>query len=68
MSLMLRSGRADWMVVAPEEAAVLGGQGLKLVTFSDMPAGPARHLYCSAGVPTEWIARVDRALDAGASR
>lgn len=68
MSLMLRSGRADWMVVAPEEAAVLGGQGLKLVTFSDMPAGPARHLYCSADVPTEWIARVNRALDAGASR
>lgn len=63
MSRMLRSGRADWMIVAPEEAAVLGGDGLRLVSFTDTPAGPARHLYCSADVPAGWLAAVDRALD-----
>lgn len=68
MSLMLRSGRADWMVVAPEEAAVLGGDGLKLVIFADVPAGPTRHLYCSQDVPAEWMARIDRGLDAAAAR
>ena len=63
MGRMRRSGRADWMIVAPEEAAVLGGAGLRLVTFSDVPVGPARHLYCSTDVPSAWLARIDRALD-----
>lgn len=64
MSRMLQSGRADWMIVAPEEAAVLGAPGLRLVTLTDLPDGPTRHLYCSADVPAEWLARIDRALAA----
>lgn len=68
MSRMLRLGRADWMVVTPEEAAVLGGDGLRLVAFADAPEGPTRHLYCSADVPAEWLARIDRALEANLAR
>lgn len=64
MSRMLQSGRADWMIVAPEEAAVLGAAGLRLVTLTDLPDGPTRHLYCSADLPAEWLARIDRALAA----
>lgn len=64
MSLMLRSGRADWMIVAPEEAEVLGGPGLRLLTLSDVPEGPTRHLYCSQDLPADWIERIDRALAA----
>lgn len=62
MSQMLRSGRADWMIVAPEEAAVLGGAGLREQTLADVPEGPTRHLYCSEDVPADWIQRIDRAL------
>jgi polar amino acid transport system substrate-binding protein len=64
MAQMLRSGRADWMIVAPEEAAVLGGTGLRLHTLADAPQGSTRHLYCSTDVPTDWLARIDRALPA----
>jgi polar amino acid transport system substrate-binding protein len=62
MSLMLRSQRADWMIVAPEEAAVLGSPGLQLITFTDVPQGLSRHLYCGAYVPDAWLARIDQAL------
>lgn len=62
MSLMLQSRRADWMIVTPEEAAVVGAPGLHLIAFADVPTGVARHLYCSADVPDEWLARIDRAL------
>jgi polar amino acid transport system substrate-binding protein len=62
MSLMLRSGRADWMIVAPEEAAVLGAPDLRLVRFDDVPYGPTRHLYCTDDVPDAWMARIDAAL------
>ena len=62
MSQMLRSGRADWMIVAPEEAAVLGGPGLRLVPLQDLPEGQTRHLYCTRDVPADWLARIDRAL------
>jgi polar amino acid transport system substrate-binding protein len=62
MALMLRSGRADWMIVAPEEAQVLGGAGLRLVALADAPPGPTRHLYCSLDVPDAWMARIDAAL------
>ena len=66
MAQMLRSGRADWMIVAPEEAAVLGGPGLHLLRLSDAHAGPTRHLYCSNAVPAAWLARIDEALLAAA--
>lgn len=62
MARMLQAGRADWMIVAPEEADALLLPGLRLVEFSDMPLGPSRHLYCSADVPVDWIERIDRAL------
>ena len=63
MAVMLQAGRADWMIVAPEEADALRLPGLKLVSLSDMPEGPTRHLYCSSDVPPDWIERIDRALD-----
>jgi polar amino acid transport system substrate-binding protein len=62
MAQMLRSGRADWIVVAPEEAGVLGGAGLRLVLLTDVPEGATRHLYCSADVGGERMQRIDRAL------
>ena len=62
MGLMLRSRRADWMIVAPEEAGVLGAGELRRVTFDDVPEGPERHLYCSSALPAEWLARIDAAL------
>jgi hypothetical protein len=64
MSRMLDSGRADWMIVAPEEAAVLARRGLHLVRLSDASDGPARYLYCSADVPAAWMAGIDKALAA----
>lgn len=62
MSKMLVSRRADWMIVAPEEAAVLTQRGLRLTRLTDAPDGPTRHLYCSADVPADWMARIDSAL------
>jgi polar amino acid transport system substrate-binding protein len=65
MSLMLVSGRADWMIVSPEEADVLLQQGLHLARLTDAQDGPTRHLYCSGDVPADWMARIDEALRAG---
>ena len=62
MSQMLRSGRADWMIVAPAEAAVLQGADLRLLVLDDVPDGEDRHLYCSRDVPDAWMARIDAAL------
>lgn len=62
MRWMLLSNRADWMIVAPEEAAMLAAPGLRLVRFADVPAGPARHLYCSSDLPQAWLDGIDRAL------
>lgn len=62
MGQMLRSGRADWMIVAPEEAQSLASPELRLVPLQDEPDGPTRHLYCSRAVPMAWMERIDRAL------
>ena len=62
MARMLRSGRADWMIVAPEEAASLAAGELVLVALAGMPPGPTRHLYCSRDLPDAWLARIDAAL------
>lgn len=67
MSRMLASGRADWMIVAPEEAEVLMQPGLLLRTLGDEPQGPTRHLYCNHDVPAAWIERIDQALAREAS-
>jgi polar amino acid transport system substrate-binding protein len=63
MAQMLRSERADWMIVAPEEADVIVGAGLRLVPLAGMPDGPTRHLYCSRALPEAWRARIDAALE-----
>lgn len=62
MSQMLRSGRADWMIVAPEEGQLAVGQGLRLLRLAGMPDGQSRHLYCSGDLPDAWLARIDEAL------
>ena len=62
MARMLVSGRADWMLVAPEEASLLAAPQLRLLPLADEPKGQTRHLYCSRAVPEAWIARIDRAL------
>ena len=64
MARMLASDRADWMLVAPEEAEMLTAPDLRLLPLVDEPRGQTRHLYCSRAVPAEWMARIDRALAA----
>lgn len=72
MARMVAAGRADWMIVGPEEAPALlarvpaGGRALRLVHLADLPPGEARHLYCNRAVPAAWLARVDDALAARA--
>jgi polar amino acid transport system substrate-binding protein len=76
MLSMLLAGRADWMIVAPEESLVLqeeagtAAAGLRSVAFADTQAGETRHLYCSRAVPDAWLKRIDQALaaQAGAGR
>ncbi|MDP2369538.1 hypothetical protein [Rhodoferax sp.] len=65
---MLLAERADWMLVAPEEAEVILKQSpnhakqLSLAPLNDMPAGLERHLYCSPAVPDALMARLNAAL------
>ncbi len=66
MARMLLAGRADWMIVAPEEATALAAPGLRVLEFSDLREGPSRHLYCSQDLPDDWMARIDQALAAPA--
>ena len=69
MVRMIDAARADWMIIAPEEAQVLLQQlpelspRLKLVPIADRPAGNARHLYCNRAVPDAVIEQIDRVLD-----
>ena len=69
MVRMIDAARADWMIIAPEEAQVLLQQlpelshSLKLVPIADRPAGNARHLYCNRAVPDAVIEQIDRVLD-----
>lgn len=65
---MLLADRADWMLVAPEEAEVILKQGkdtargLMLAPLNDMEAGLERHLYCSPAVPDAVLAKFNAAL------
>jgi len=60
--------RFDYWFMAPEEAESLiaesGLQPGQIVTrrLSDMPAGSARHLFCSRRVPQEILDRIDNVL------
>ncbi len=68
MARMLASGRAVWMIAAPEEAEVLlGGQAdtagqLRGVALPGLGPGQQRHLYCSRAVPDALLQRIDQAL------
>lgn len=74
MIRLLRAGRADFFVVAEEEAQDLladagkGGVGLRMVRFTDAPPGPFRHLLFSRATPDELIRRVDAGLAAERGR
>jgi polar amino acid transport system substrate-binding protein len=65
---MLLAGRADWMLIAPEEAdqllalARVPMGALRLVAFRDLPAGSERHLYCNRAVPEAVLQRVNTHL------
>lgn len=64
---MLAADRADWTPMAPEEAELelaSGVSGLRLLAFSDAPAGNLRYLYCNKAVPEAWLQRLDAALPA----
>lgn len=63
---MLAAGRADWMLVAPEEAQQMLEQfvpgSLRVVRFADVGPGLTRHLYCNFHVPTGLMRRINDAL------
>ncbi len=69
--LMLKSIKlkmADYMFIAPEEAAVaVGAAGFephdfKHIKFKNMPDGEYRHLMCSKNVPDEVIQKLNAAI------
>jgi polar amino acid transport system substrate-binding protein len=67
LTRMLMAGRADLLLVAPEEGQLLStttapGQ-LRMVRFSDVGQGLERHLYCNPSVPTDLLRRLDRELE-----
>jgi len=67
LTRMLLAGRADMLLVAPEEgqlliASVPPGQ-LRMVRFSDVGPGLDRHLYCNFSVAPELLRRLDRELE-----
>ncbi len=68
MVQMIRAERADWMLVAEEEAEYLIAQAgvprasMAVVRFRDLPGGEARHLFCSRTVPDALIERINKAL------
>lgn len=64
MIKMLRSGRADWTIANAEDAGVHADDTLVAIEFAGQPAGPTRHLYCSADLPDPWLMRIDAALAA----
>ncbi|WP_043647602.1 substrate-binding periplasmic protein [Chitinilyticum litopenaei] len=65
MLKMIQARRADYLLLAPEEASSLieqageaGGQ-LATLQLHDMPQGEQRYIMCSKAVPAEWLARLD---------
>ncbi len=65
---MIALERADYAIMAPEEADYLLatvpelGASLRTVTLADAPAGELRYLMCSRTTPPEVIERISRAL------
>jgi hypothetical protein len=64
---MLRSGRADWTIATAEDAAQHVDATLVAAALQGLPGGSTRHLYCSVGLPDDWLARIDAAIDAAKS-
>lgn len=65
---MVERRRVDFMFAGEEEAEALLSQAgplsrsLKILRFSDAPAGELRYLMCSQQVPPDWIERIDAVL------
>ena len=68
MARMVASGRADFMFSPQEEAEILvadlerPGEGLKVLTLTDIREGRTRHIVCSKRVSDETIAKLNAAL------
>lgn len=68
MVRQVKLGMADYMLMAPEEAAVaIEAAGFKPADFvqlryANMPPGEQRHLLCSKNVPVEVMQRLDAAI------
>lgn len=64
----VKSGMADYMLMAPEEANVaieaagLVPQDFRQIKFKNMPGGEYRHLLCSNNVPDEVMQRLNAAI------
>ncbi|MBH9579543.1 substrate-binding periplasmic protein [Inhella proteolytica] len=68
MVRQIKLGMADYMLMAPEEAAVaIEAAGFQLADFvqiryKNMPPGEPRHLLCSKSVPEDVMHRLDVAI------
>ncbi|MBN8506382.1 MAG: transporter substrate-binding domain-containing protein [Burkholderiales bacterium] len=68
MLRQIKLGMADYMLIAPEEAAVaIEAAGFQAADFAqiryrDMPAGEPRHLLCSQNVSEAVMRRLDAAI------
>ena len=68
LARMVASGRVDFMFSPQEEAEVLvadverAGEGLKVLSFSDIREGGTRHILCSKRVGDLTIAKLNAAL------
>lgn len=68
MVRQIKLGMADYMLMAPEEAAVAieaagyARSDFALIRFKSMPPGEPRHLLCSQRVPEDVMRRLDAAI------
>lgn len=68
MIRQIRMGMADYMFMAPEEAATAiqaagySSSEFALIRFRNMPAGEHRHLLCSKNVPDSVMERLNAAI------
>lgn len=68
MVRQIKLGMADYMLMAPEEAAVaIEAAGFQPADFvqirhKNMPPGEQRHLFCSKNVPADVMQRLDAAI------
>jgi uncharacterized protein (TIGR02285 family) len=68
MIRLIKLGVADYMLMAPEEAAVaieaagFTPRDFKQIKFKNMPGGEYRHLLCSRSVPDEVMQKLNAAI------